>query len=58
MEQTLALKVSLYLRQEQEYIPWVSVARAFGYMDRMLSQTAFYGIFKVKLRDVVGFNSN
>ncbi|RWS03028.1 aminopeptidase N-like protein, partial [Dinothrombium tinctorium] len=43
---SLALEATKYLKNEEEHIPWDTVASAFTFLDLMLRRTAIYGNWK------------
>ncbi len=43
----IALNLTKYLYEEEEYIPWQSALTSFKYFDRMLSQTSTHKEWKV-----------
>lgn len=44
---TTALKLTLYLDKENDYIPWYTVARNFDYIDHMLQNMSNYDTLQV-----------
>ena len=48
----IALEVTLYLKNEREYLPWAAALSGIEYIDEMLKGTTSYGDFKVILSDV------
>ena len=45
----IALEVTSYLKNENEYLPWAAALSGIEYIDEMLKGTASYGDFKVIL---------
>lgn len=39
-----ALKITLYLSRETDYIPWYAAVRAFDYLDGVLQGTKHYHV--------------
>ena len=48
MSQTIALDITLYLRNETQLLPWQSATAALSYLDVMLTKTGAYGSLKVR----------
>jgi len=45
-----ALKITLYLSKETDYIPWYAAVRAFDYLDDVLLGGKNYKTFRVRIR--------
>ncbi|XP_077977799.1 aminopeptidase N-like [Glandiceps talaboti] len=59
----IGLRLTEYLKNETEYLPWSAALGALDHLDRLLSHTAAYGVFKQYMRkqvellyDYVGWN--
>ena len=42
-------KISAYLKQEEDYVPWYAAFRAFAVLDTALANTENYKLFKVSV---------
>lgn len=47
LEYEHALKITLYLKQETDYIPWYAAARALNYLDNLLLEGEKYTDYHV-----------
>ncbi|XP_077992209.1 aminopeptidase N-like [Glandiceps talaboti] len=50
---TNALDLSLYLRNEKEYVPWSAAFSAFSYVGEMLQSTGSHGMYQKFVVDLV-----
>ena len=46
-DQLLALRISTYLQNEMDYLPWKSAIKNLEYIQGMLRKTGFYGLLEV-----------
>ncbi|GFY53408.1 aminopeptidase N [Trichonephila inaurata madagascariensis] len=46
LDYQLALNTSLYLRNEDEYLPWKAALHGFSFIDSMICRSAIYGKWK------------
>ncbi|XP_066270939.1 thyrotropin-releasing hormone-degrading ectoenzyme-like [Branchiostoma lanceolatum] len=51
----VALNLSRYLKREREYLPWLAVERAFGYLHMMLADTNGSSDLKVYVQSLVTY---
>ena len=47
IDQLLALRMTTYLQNEMDYLPWKSAIKNLEYMQGMLGKTGFYGLLEV-----------
>ncbi|XP_039261143.2 aminopeptidase N-like isoform X1 [Styela clava] len=53
LDLTTAMELSMYLSNEQEYVPWNSFLASAKYMEYLLSRSSLYGMFKTYLLKLV-----
>ncbi|XP_070568250.1 aminopeptidase N-like [Ptychodera flava] len=63
LDPLIGLKLTRYLKDETDYLPWKAALRNLGHLDRLLSRTSAYGAFQKymlkqaeNLYDYVGWN--
>ncbi|CAL8109596.1 unnamed protein product [Orchesella dallaii] len=53
LDYKLAFNMTVYLKEDSEYLPWETFLDAFGYIGQMLSKSPIHGTFKAFVRDLV-----
>lgn len=58
LDYDIALNLTQYLEQEDEYLPWDATLSSLSYMASMMSRSSGYGLFKVRKPESHYFNVN
>ncbi|ODN03435.1 Aminopeptidase N [Orchesella cincta] len=53
LDYKLAFNLTVYLKEDNEYLPWETFLDAFGYIGQMLAKSPVHGTFKAFVRDLV-----